>query len=432
MEFTEKLLQSKQVSVWGIGYLGYTITLKLHSLGFKVKVYDFNPIQLRDVKSGQYPTTEQQEIWSQSMDIPKISFSLLKIAENSRDMFDTDIHIVGFPAAGEGLRCLTEAFIEHKDLISPDSLVVFQAAETPGNIDLHFISPLREARVECSVAAALRSDWTINEFLHNEKEQVLAACSSASLAKAKVFYELIGQKYSVLSSIKEAELYENARNSLHYLIGEYTNQLALAFPKTNIRKMTNLLARNINSKEIKFRLGAENYKMVLAIEHMLNGAKHAEYLTLIKEAQNSSLSLLLSYADFIVRKEVQSVCILGLSSMGDQKDLRFSPSIFLAEYLNKKGISVAVHDPFFNSKEILEIMPFATPIVIEAGAVSSDVVILMSDHSHYKALSRQDLDDIGISRANIILDNAGVFEYFSFLPTTIYHLVGDGAFGALE
>ena len=432
MDFYQRLLLKKQVAIWGMGYLGYTFALKLQAAGFKARVIDFNAERYENLKSGNYPTRDQKEIWSQAIELPKLTQSLVEVVKTSSAMFaDTPVHIIGFPAEGHGIEKLVSTFIEHRESINK-SLILFQAAETPGNIDANVISPLNIAGVKCFIASAFRSDWTINEFFKNEKEQVLAANDDESLNIAGHFFEVIGQKHVSLSSIREAEIYENARNSLHSLIGGYVSQLALGFPHTDIRKMTGLLLRNINTKDIHFRIGSDRYKTAISNEHLVCGAKHPEFLTLIKEAQEASLSLLLSYADVLLRKGMKSILILGLSAVGDQKDLRFSPSIFLAEYLSNKGADVYVHDPFFEEAEIKEIIPFVKPVNLNQVNLTPDAIVIMTDHSCYKSFTQEDLDSKGISQCKIILVNVGVFKNFTFSPSTLYHLVGDGKLDLLE
>ena len=42
LNLKERLLKTKEVSIWGLGYLGYTLLLRLQGLGFRAKVFDLS------------------------------------------------------------------------------------------------------------------------------------------------------------------------------------------------------------------------------------------------------------------------------------------------------------------------------------------------------------------------------------------------------
>lgn len=71
--FKELLLNTKRVSVWGVGYLGYTTILRLQENGFCSVVYDFNEDRLDDLKNNLYPEKEQINSWSKRGKIPAIN-----------------------------------------------------------------------------------------------------------------------------------------------------------------------------------------------------------------------------------------------------------------------------------------------------------------------------------------------------------------------
>ena len=102
------------------------------------------------------------------------------------------------------------------------------------------------------------------------------------------------------------------------------------------------------------------------------------------------------------------------------------------EYLSNKGADVYVHDPFFEEAEIKEIIPFVKPVNLNQVNLTPDAIVIMTDHSCYKSFTQEDLDSKGISQCKIILDNVGVFKNFTFSPSTLYHLVGDGKLDLLE
>ena len=71
-DFKSRVLGSKKISVWGLGYLGYTTLLTLQKNGFTATVYDFNQSRLDDLKIAAYPGVEQINGWTKEGKIPQL------------------------------------------------------------------------------------------------------------------------------------------------------------------------------------------------------------------------------------------------------------------------------------------------------------------------------------------------------------------------
>lgn len=434
INFKENLLKSKVVSVWGAGYLGYAEIIMLQSKGFKVSVFDYtNTGFAKKIKKGGYPEKRQLYSWSEKGEIPPIDVSKINIA-TINTMFDSKIHILAFPVEDRQgnnlLKQLANEFRNHKGDIK-DALVVFQSAGIPGAIDRHFIDILKKKNIRCNFASAFRSDWTIEEFLSQDKKRMLAANDAESLKKAMAFYDLLGIRYKTLPSIKEAEIYENAKNSFQYVTTTFINQLALAYPDTNVREMTKHLLRDVELNESHLSIGAGGYKMSSSVRHIIEGSKNPNFLTLLKEAHETNLSTIIRYAEAVKKLGCASAAILGLSVKGNQKNIELSPSVILAEYLNKMGIKVYVDDPFYDKASLSKILPFSRNMDILKDKFKADALFVITDHNKYKYITQDDINRLGIKNAAVIVDNVPLFKGFKFSPSTIYHVVGDGRLGLI-
>ena len=49
--FKEQLLTLRRVSIWGLGYLGYTSLIMLQSKGISADVHDFNETRINGLKN---------------------------------------------------------------------------------------------------------------------------------------------------------------------------------------------------------------------------------------------------------------------------------------------------------------------------------------------------------------------------------------------
>jgi len=431
-KFKENLLRSKTVSVWGIGYLGYTKVIRLQSKGFKVNVFDYTNAEIeKKLKKNEYPGKQQIYAWTENGHIPSIDLSKLNISKID-SMFKSNVHILAFPTEDrEGnslLKELSDIFKKHKAELA-EALVIFESAGTPGNINKNFIDILRRQNVKCHFASAFRSDWTVEEFLSQNKKRVLAANDKESLEKVKIFYDILGIGYKTLSSIKEAEIYENAKNSFQYVTSSFINQLAFAYPDTNIREMTKNLLNDVELNESHLSIGAGGYKMLSSVQNIVGGSKNPNFLSLIKVAEDTNLSMILSYGDIVKKMGCKSATLLGLSIKGNQKNVELSPSVILAEYLNKLGLKVYVDDPFYNKETLSKVLSFSKYTDIFKDGLKSDALFVMTDHNKYKYFTQDDIKALGIVNASVIIDNVPIFKGFKFSNSTVYHAIGDGKLG---
>ena len=429
MKFIDKLLMNKKVSVWGGGYLGYTTVIRLQSAGFFVNLFDFGGNRIHGLKDGSFPDIVQKEAWTTSGELPLVSPYRLNICTEASQMFNSQLHIISFPEVETREQNLSvklkQIMVENIDRLK-GSLFLFQSAEIPRTIENSFIKKLENIGVACSYASAFRSDWTIEEFLTNSKVQVIAGYDQESLEKAKSFFDLLEMKYEVLSSIEEAEVYENAQKAARITLSAFLNQLSLSYPGIDIRKMTKLLLKNIGDQNDLLSIGSLKYNIANSIDHLVSGIKGENYLSILRDAESGNISILFKYADLIKEKGVKKVCIFGISSKDTFKDIRFSPSVILAEYLNKIGITVLIDDPHYDKDDILTIFPFAQYFDINTDKMNSDALFIFRDHNKYKFLSQNDINETGISQTKIIIDDVGIFKNFKFSEKTLYHIPGDG------
>lgn len=433
-KFKKNLFSDKTVSLWGIGYLGYTKLIRLQSKGFKANVFDLTGVGFwSKIKKEEYPDAEQVYSWSENCEVPKLDMSKLNHCAAS-GMFDPKVHILSFPAvdrAGNNvLRKLADTFVKNKHKLK-DSLIIFQSVASPGLISKSFVDVLKDNKVVCSFASAFRSDWTVEEFMFNNRKIVLAADDGPSLEKAKAFFDILGMRYKILSSIKEAEIYENAKNSFQYLATSFINQLAFAYPDTNVKDMTRFLLRDVRLDESHLGIGVGGYKMPASVQNLLDGSKNPNFLSLVKEAQDVNLGMILEYAEIIKKRGCKAVTVMGLSIKGNQKNIEMSPSMILSEYLDKLNIDVYVDDPFFDAKAISKILPFAKKIDVMKDGIKGDAVLVMTDHNKYKYINQKNIENLGINRVSLVLDNVSLFKNFDFPSSVVYHVIGDGKLSSI-
>lgn len=427
--FKEELLKDKTVSLWGVGYLGYTMLVWLQSKGFRANINDITNTGF-DSKSrkGAYPDKEQLYSWSENSDVPKLELTKIKNCSKS-SMFGSRVHMLSFPPIDRNgnnrLRQLADVFVKHAENLE-GALIVFNSFASPGFIDKNFINVLKEHKVKCSFASAFRSDWSVEEFLYKHNSVVLAANDTKSIEKAEILYKILDKKYKTLASIKEAEIYENAKNSFQYMTTSFINQLALAYPDTNVKKMTKYLLNDVELDESHLCIGSGGYKTASSVQNILEGSKNPNFLSLVKEAHQMNLSTVLQYSEIMKKHGIKGVTILGLSVKGNQKNIEMSPSVILSECLNKLNIEVYIDDPSYSRSSLAKVLPSAFYIDILKGGMRGEALFVMTNHNKYKYITSNDIKALGMDKASVIIDNVGLFRNFHFPQSVVYHTIGDG------
>jgi len=424
-QFKNQILLNKKISIWGIGYLGYTTALQLTKYGFNINLFQFNINDLENkLKTKQYPRDEQKNTWSINGNITNLNLKKVSIKKNPDDMFDTNIHIISIPINDDIedknslLKIFTKNFTKNNN-----SLILFESAGKPNSIEKNFIQGLIENKANYSFASAFRSDWNIEDFLANKQKRFIAGYDKSAYKKAKILFNLLDIDFVKLSSIQECEVYINAKNSLEYTISAFLNQLSLAYENIDINKLTPSLLKNLNMSDIKTGFMSNHIKNIESIEHLIEGSNDEHICSVAKEAK-SNLSLILFYAEIFKKNNIKSVAILGISSQNTLKDIRFSPAIIMAEHLHALNIKVYINDPNFTEKEIKSILSFAGCIEL-SDTFEQDSIMIMKDYYEYKCINQNDINQNGFKNAKIIIDNIGIFQKFTFSDETIYHQIGD-------
>lgn len=439
-DFSNLIIKNKKVAVWGLGYLGYTMILKLQSGGFTIRTYDFDLPRLKMIVQNQYPAQEQYLAWSSTGNIPPIDMQRIQITANESEMFsdDVQVHIICFPAShplgkpNENLIRLSGIF-KNNSTSNNKPLVIFQSVSIPGSIDKDFLSALGGAGDNFYVGTAFRSDWSIEDFINSKETTYCSASTRHGLEALRFFLQLNEITAYPLCTLKEAELLENARNALRYTATSFINQLAVAYPDTNVAQIAHEIMPAKFFQDCKPGLGAGGFRMAGAVDNIIKGTKYNHVLSILNESQFVNLSTMLCYAEYIKRRKYSNVAMLGISYSGTQKELGFSPSIIIAETLIKTGVNVMMHDPLYSGDEIKKIIKKVNYFTYEAFDFAKiDVILLASSHHRYKQITQAMIDEKINGKVKLIIDSTNSWNCYKFHNGTAYHRTGDGTLDILK
>jgi len=309
-DFKEIILKTKKISIWGIGYLGYTTILRVQYNGFNSTAYDFNNARLDDLTNGSYPNKEQLNSWSKNGKIPSLDFNKIEVVQDSELLFQNKIHIISFPNIDNyNYKGLADIFIRNKKKLK-NSLVIFQSAGVPKSIENDFCTRLLDNNINIDVSTVFRSDWTIEAFFSDNARRVISGNNESAINKTEIFLELINLSSVRLRDIEEAEVYENTKSALNYTVIAFFNQLSLAYPHIDINKLSKKLLQHFNINELPLGVSSVDYKSEQSIENLLRGSSQ-DFLSILREANNTNISFLFYYVNLLKAKNIGSVSIFA-------------------------------------------------------------------------------------------------------------------------
>lgn len=440
--FLQEILKEKTISVWGLGYLGYTTILKLQDSGFNILAYDFNQTKMKDILTGRYPSKEQIVSWSGMGYAPSPNIKRIKIFPSPDELFkNSRVHFIAIPEHYSVdtkefiVSKLARAFFPYLKSSNLTPLILFEAAYFPGHIEEHFINFLRSKKITCPekyyLGVWFRTDWKVESFIGEKQKMPIAAFEQKSQHVLCQLFDYLGIPNILLGDLKEAEIYINSINTIQAMANDFFRQLSFGYPSVDIKKVAKFIFENIKLDDCDLNLGTGGTKMTSAIDYLIKGSDNPGYLTLLKEFQDINISSVLNYAEYIIRKGYRKVTILGLTYKGNQKDLTLSPSITLADYLIKNSVQVYFNDPLFTKDEIFKLVKGVKIAEFPNGIFSTDVLILASDHNEYKYLDQSMLDSMP-KKTKLIIDNYGIWSDLHFGDKIKYHQVGTGSLELLK
>ena len=427
-----------KVAVWGIGYLGYTTLLRCHHHGLTTHIWTVDGQHLEDLQQGNYPSKNLQIAWSGIGSVPQASRQRMVFAHSAAELLfqDLPVHLIALPnhpAAENSGRLFWHEIAEGFKTYAPkdqEYLVLMASAPIPGETEA-FIEALGGARKRVRVVNAFRSDWVLEDYIYRPRPQPLGG-REKDLPLAEAFLERIGVETFRIGSHHDAEVYQACMSGLQCLSSAFVSQFSFAYPDNNIRRIANAVFKNCDLSKTIPAMGVGGKQMMTGLEYLFRGSRYNNLLSILKEAQAFNMSSILSFADFLARREVEKVGILGITCQADNLDLAFSPSLLLAEALMQRGIRVFVHDPYFDFETVQELLPGVHHLALETMAIapplgSDGAVVLMTPHRFYLEFTQSDIDEKINGKAGIVIDNTGTWQHLKFRGKTQYYSVGDGS-----
>lgn len=437
MNIRDRILMGQaRVGIWGAGFIGGTTAMAYASEGAGVICYDVNPETVLEIKNGRLGVTNL-EFWFGATIDEFVKKDLVHATHNWEDMRSGDIaaHFIAVPTEKDGepwLDAIDDVIGKIKQCEC--RRVIIESTLIPGTVEKMNTEGL-------CISVAPRRDW----FHSPEKNlknltRVFAGQDAETTNTTREILSIVCDNLRAASSIKAAELVKSLENSLLHVPAVYAMQLAHAYPDLDVSEVFDLAATHWRIPHYYPSFGTGGYCVPLSSKYVLMGAGNPEALTILSEVLSTD-----SKEPLFVAKKIEesarggAVAIMGLSYKGDLKVAQLSPALAIADYLiNKAGLQVSVHDPYFTHKEARKLLGDKVGwFEPEKGFSGFNALAIVTDHKAYKRIPVKFIID-NLDAGASIFDNYGIWKKYadkfaaSAQKKIQYHHVGCEGWGNLH
>lgn len=399
MNLKERLINGEQkIGVIGIGYIGFSTLAYFAKEGVGGVGYDVDPKKVEAVNSRHMPI-EDMDMWLGF----GVNFDLIEATTNWEDLKDCNPIFVAVPTE-KGTEPWFDAL---KDTISKIStfedskLILIESTLAPNTCD-SIVAPLIDNH---KVAVVPRRDWY--GFGEDRSKtltvlpRIVGGVDEETTREAMDVLSIVCRKLHPCS-IFEAEITKAVENSLREADINFANQLMLAYPSVNIRKVLELAGTKWNIEDYHPGIASPGgYCISMACSYLYWSAENKTPLSIMRAVMNYEPQHVTNVMERIIDKfKPKRVGLLGFSYLGNLKVSTMSACLGIIDFLDAEGISYAVHDPLYSKEELesRDIETFGYPD--DVGGF--DMLILTAGHDYYKG-----------TRPNyngIVIDATGIWE----------------------
>jgi UDP-N-acetyl-D-mannosaminuronic acid dehydrogenase len=368
--------------VGGAGHIGLPLAIVLADSGLRVLAYDVDTQALATIRSGVMPFIEHD---AEPLLRKALDSGTLTLSSTPGDLKTAEVVIVsiGTPIdeyLSPRLRALLDLFVQLRDHLSPEQLIVIRSTVFPGTC--RYISQtLQEDGRKWMLAYCperIVQGYAVREL--RELPQIVSGCSTEAADRATALFAKVSPQI-VRVAVEEAELVKLFSNAWRYFQFAAANQFYMLCESAGVdfRRVRDAMVAGYGRAATLpgpgFAAGPCLLKDTMQLAAFGNGR------FVLGQAAMSVNEGLPNYLveDLRRRRKLSEtrVGILGMAFKADIDDIRDSLSYKLGKLLRFHGADVSysdefVKDPTFISKEAL--------------VTAVDVVIVGVPHSAYRTL----------------------------------------------
>ena len=426
----------KIIGVWGLGYIGYSSMAYFARTGVNCLGTDVIQHRVDDVNHGRQ-TIPNMDFWLGFDVKPLAEAGLMKATLNWEELIDERVgtHLISVPTEKDGkpyhdiLKDVITKLCKYKDIKAEHPpLAIIESTLTPNAMD-DIVIPLVESHglkvgEDILLGVAPRRDWFTSPDKNLEKiPRVVGGTTKETTDLIAKVLGIICINVLKAKDHRHAAIVKSIENAYRQLDITLANQLSLAYPDLDMTSILKQVGSKWNIGTYHPSFGTGGYCIPLAPQYVLEGAKHPEALTLLKESLDVDFKQHEKVTQSVIKRGAKKVGILGLTYTADLKVHVLSPAIPIARALMDAGIEVKVQDPYYTAEEIKNIVNAET-FKFPEGMREFDTILIVAPHMQYGYTNSSKVTE-NLKNCRLILDNMGVWRDIEFPEGIEYHEAGD-------
>jgi len=429
----------KKVAIWGIGYIGYSTMAHFAREGVYCVGHDVMPHRVDDVNAGR-EAIPNMDSWLGFDVRPLVKNGLMSATLNWKDLISNEfpIHMISIPTEKDGkpydnnlIDVLEKISTISKIKIDRPPLIIIESTLTPNRLNKLIIPMIEETGVKIGkdilLGVAPRRDWFTDAGKTLKTIPRVVGGSTPETTELMIdVLSIICDKLIRAKDHNHAEIVKSIENAYRHMDIALANQLSEAYPHLDMIEILKLVGTKWNVQTYHPSMGTGGYCIPLAPQYVLEGAKHPDKLTLLKESLNYDLQQPQRVVDCLINKGVKKVGILGITYTGDIKVHILSPSLKIIDGLKKAGVDVSVNDPYYTDEEAEKVTGCETFKMLD-DLDKFDAIVIVSGHIVYKFNKHKIKEKL--KNCKIILDNVGIWNDVQFQGPEYYEAGNCGWLG---
>ena len=422
-------INKMNISIIGLGYLGYSNLVNFTSKGLQININDFgNKIDRTKLTSKlTYPTIKIKNEF-ENIDLKKMNFNNISRIQIDK-VFEKKNALV-FLCNSELINSnlVNPKFIkmlnkQRNKIKKNKPIFVIEFINSPWKINSEFIYHLKKINLKInkdySLIYAPRDDWNFDEIDKNIYRPIWTSNNKCF----KIFENLInlfGKRVYKIDNLLNLEIISNLKNSIEHTNNVLINQISLSYNNINVAEIVSDYNKLNKSNLSISGIGSMGLRLPSSSLNILNGSKNSDKLTILKEAIHTDFSLFKNISSKINFNKNTKIAILGLGHHDSKSYEGISPSLELYFELKNRYKQVALNDTKVNFKdysELEKIKKFDFPKQIQ----NYDIIIITKDDKAYTSLSWKMLKKY--LKCKVIIDTCGAWNKYNWKETKIKYLI---------
>ena len=395
--------KSLKVCVIGIGRIGLPTALSFAKSGLQTIGVDINQELIKKINSGVFPLTDEpgyEDIFKQVLN--KKIFTVTSKIEDVVPNCDLILLSLPTPMDEKNIPDYSALISVAKNLsniLSPNSLVIVESTIEPGFIEnemISIISSSNRLKIEDTFQIGVcPENANPGEILHDftNLPRLVGGTNGNITQIIKLIYNFVFKVDLIeMPNCKTANAVKLTTNVFRDINIAFVSELSLMFEKLGIDTLKVLEAAKMKYNFQIHYPGAGVGGPCLPINsyQLLNTAQRTGVkLNMIESGRRINEKMpeyvveLISNAfnELNLKLENSKILILGISYKPNVKDVQLSPAKIIVEKLQKLGVDVYLHDPFFNSTVIFGL---ETQNNLENILPEMDGAIIVTGHDDFK------------------------------------------------